>query len=230
MDFLHPFSLWGWAGGLGCSPTLRLSFLSLPAPFPYSPPPPPPSPRLPNPAAVAAAGQNKHGGRDRGAAAGGAHPGLSEAGGGQGQPPSQGLGGRGAFWGHPGHWDEGLHQQGPQSDQSPGLCCFPAACRGPTDSLRPLLPLPGQVPPTPDPPSHPPERDPQSVTSPPSVLMNLGRGFRAQASTLFWDRLKEPRPSFCSWCKSCGCWAWITWWPRGREKPRGRLTSYQTQL
>nr|XP_031325483.1 huntingtin-associated protein 1 isoform X1 [Camelus dromedarius] len=178
--------------------------------------------------AVAAAGQNKHGGRDRGAAAQGADPGLTEAGGGQGQPPSQGLGGRGAFWGHPGHWDEGLHQ--PQSDQSPGLCCFPAVCRGPTESLRPLLPLPGQVSPSPEPPSHALKRDPRSVTSPPSVLMNLGRNLRAQASSLFWDRRKEPRPSFCSWCKSCGCWAWITWWPRGHKKPRGRPTSYQTQL
>nr|KAF6415840.1 huntingtin associated protein 1 [Molossus molossus] len=175
--------------------------------------------------AVAAAGQNKHGGRDRGAAAQAADPGLSEAGGGQGQPPSHGLGGRGAFWGHPGHWDKG-----PQSDRSPGLCCFPAACRGPTDSLKPLLPLPGQVPTPPDPPSHPPKQDSLSATSPPSVLMNLGRSVRAQASTLFWDRLKEPRPSFCSWCKSCGCWAWVTWWPQGRKKPRGRPTSYQTQL
>ncbi|XP_077921853.1 huntingtin-associated protein 1 isoform X5 [Halichoerus grypus] len=31
-----------------------------------------------------------------------------------------------------------------------GLCCVPAACRGPTDSLRPLLQPPGQVPPAPE--------------------------------------------------------------------------------
>nr|XP_054314193.1 huntingtin-associated protein 1 [Pongo pygmaeus] len=72
-------------------------------------------------------------------------PGADPAGG-QGQPPSHGLGGREAFWGCPGYGDKGLHQQGPQLEQSPGLCCSPAACRGPTDSLRPLLPLPGQAP------------------------------------------------------------------------------------
>lgn len=41
---------------------------------------------------MAATGQNKHGGQDRGAAAQGANPGLSKAkaGGGQGQLPSHG--------------------------------------------------------------------------------------------------------------------------------------------
>ncbi|XP_057357463.1 huntingtin-associated protein 1 isoform X2 [Manis pentadactyla] len=51
---------------------------------------------------------------------------------------------------------------------------------------------PAEAPPTPDPPSHPPTWDPLSVPSPPSVLMNLGQSLRAQGSTLFWDRLKEP--------------------------------------
>lgn len=72
--------------------------------------------------------------------------------------------------------------------------------------------------------------DPLSVTSPPSVLLNLGWCLRAQASTLFWDRLKEAWLSFCSQCKSCGCWARIPWWLQAQKKPRVRPTSYQTQL
>ncbi|KAI5219221.1 Huntingtin-Associated Protein 1 [Manis pentadactyla] len=66
---------------------------------------------------------------------------------------------------------------------------FPSSLQRPH---RQSLLLPGQAPPTPDPPSHPPTWDPLSVPSPPSVLMNLGQSLRAQGSTLFWDRLKEP--------------------------------------
>jgi hypothetical protein len=111
------FAPGGWAGdqGLDYIPNtasqLPVSAHLLPLPST----PTPLSPRLPNPAA----GQNKHGGWDHGAAALGAEPGLSEVGG-EGQLPSQGLGGRGAFWGYLGHWDEGLRLRGPQLDKSPG--------------------------------------------------------------------------------------------------------------
>lgn len=85
---LHRLFSWGlgWESGQGMQPPLHLSFPSLPTPF--SCPSPLPSPRLPNPAAMAATGQNKHGGQDRGAATQGADPGLAKAkaGGGQGQP------------------------------------------------------------------------------------------------------------------------------------------------
>jgi len=80
-----------WESGLGythlCTSTSYLCPILHPE-FLYPP-------RLPNPAAA-----NKHGGRDPGAAAQSADPGLSEAGGGQGHSLSQCQGGRGAFWGH----------------------------------------------------------------------------------------------------------------------------------
>lgn len=91
---IHPPSSWGAELGIrvGLYTPLYLNFLSLPI-LSLSPIPLPS--RLPSPAAA-----NKHGGRDRGAAAHSADPGLSEAGGGQGHSLSQCQGGRGAFWGH----------------------------------------------------------------------------------------------------------------------------------
>ncbi|XP_036889381.1 huntingtin-associated protein 1 isoform X1 [Sturnira hondurensis] len=190
--------------------------------------------RLPNPAAEAAGGQNKHGGQDHGVAALGADQGLSKAEAGQGQPPSHGPEGSGAFCG------KGLHQQG-QSDKSPGVCCFPAACRGPTDSLKPLLLLPNQVPPAspvlptlqngtpichqptpcpdePEPEVEGPSHDapPRHAEGPPGLLLQPVR----RLWLLVPDRKAASKRKVAPDVKVAP----------GQEQPKGRPTSYQTEV